>query len=214
MNPSSQPPSYPNPETGRTARLVAAHGTGDDALLLHRMAAGDEQALGALYDRWHALVHAVVSRILRHSADVDDVVEEAFWQAWRQASRYEASRGGVQTWLLTIARSRALDRVRSTRRRREEPLLGENGEEVVQRVAEGDPSMDAESAERRSVVLAAMGQLPSEQREALELAYFGGLSQSEIAERTSQPLGTVKTRIRLAMQKLRDSLTVLREVAP
>jgi RNA polymerase sigma-70 factor (ECF subfamily) len=173
------------------------------------MAAGDEQALGALYDRWHSLVHGVVSRLLRQPDDVEDVVEETFWQAWRQASRFDASRGAVQTWLLTIARSRALDRVRSLRRRREEPLEGDDGEAVVQQAAEGDPGLDAEASERRRIVIAALDGLPPEQREALELGYFGGLSQSEIAERTGQPLGTVKTRMRLAMQKLRGQLQIL-----
>ena len=184
-----------------------------DATLVQRMAAGDEHALGALYDRWHPLVHAVVLRIVRQANDVEDVVEEAFWQAWRQAERFQASRGSVQTWLLTIARSRALDRVRALKRLREEPMEGESGELVVQLAAEGDPSVDAESAERRKIVIAAMSDLPVEQREALELGYFGGLSQSEIAERTGLPLGTIKTRMRLAMQKLRERLQVLREDA-
>jgi len=173
------------------------------------MAAGEEQALGALYDRWYPLVHGVVSRLVRQPDDVEDVVEETFWQAWRQASRFDPARGAVQTWLLTIARSRALDRVRSLRRRREEPLEGDDGEAVVQQVAEGDPGLDAEASERRSIVVPALDGLPAEQREALELGYFGGLSQSEIAERTGQPLGTVKTRMRLAMQKLRGQLQIL-----
>ena len=175
------------------------------------MANGDEQALGALYDRWHPLVHAVVLRILRQREDVEDVVEEAFWQAWRQAARFETARGSVQTWLLTIARSRALDKVRSLKRLREEPLEGENGESIVQQVAVGDPGLDAESAERRRIVITALAELPAEQREALELGYFGGLSQSEIADRTGQPLGTIKTRMRLAMQKLKGRLQVLHE---
>ena len=95
----------------------------DDATLLRRMAEGDEQALGVLYDRWNAIVHGVVARMLRQPDDVEDVVEEAFWQAWRQASRFDPTRGAVQTWLLTIARSRALDRVRSLRRRPVDVLL-------------------------------------------------------------------------------------------
>ena len=212
MNPLESTPSYPVPEPGgRPLQVIPV--AADDVSLLRRMAHGDEQALGALYDRWHPLVHGVVSRIVRQPDDVADVVEEAFWQAWRQAARYDPARGGVQTWLLTIARSRALDRVRASRRLREEPLLGDGGEEVVVRVAEGDPLMDAQSSERRRVVIEAIGELPSEQREAIELAYFGGLSQSEIAARTRQPLGTVKTRMRLAMQKLRGSLKILREDA-
>jgi RNA polymerase sigma-70 factor (ECF subfamily) len=177
------------------------------------MANGDEQALGALYDRWHPLVNAMVLRILRQRDDVDDVVEETFWQAWRQAGRYDGARGTVQTWLLTIARSRALDRVRAVKRLREEPMDRENGELLVQQVADGDPGMDAESSERRTVVIAALAELPPEQREALELGYFAGFSQSEIAERTGQPLGTIKTRMRLAMQKLKSRLQGLREEA-
>ena len=185
----------------------------DDGVLLRRMAEGDEQALAAFYDRWNSLVHAVVLRILRQRGDVEDVVEEVFWQAWRQAKRYVAARGSVQSWLLTIARSRALDRVRAVKRLREEPLESESGEGVVQQVAAGDASMDAEYAERRVVVVAALADLPPEQREALELGYFNGLSQSEIAERTGQPLGTIKTRMRLAMQKLKGRLQILREDA-
>jgi RNA polymerase sigma-70 factor (ECF subfamily) len=185
----------------------------DDATLLARMGDGDEQALGTLYDRWHGLVHAVVQRIVRNTDDVDDVVEDAFWQAWRQADRFDPSRGSVQTWLLTIARSRALDRVRADKRRREDQLESDTGETVVQLASDSDPAMDAEHAERRNVVIAALADLPTEQRQALELGYYAGLSQSEIAERTGQPLGTVKTRMRLGMQKLKDSLRILREDA-
>lgn len=212
MNPPRPPQPYPNSNVvdirSRGEKMVT-----DDIELLRRMAEGDEQALGTFYDRWNPLVHAVVLRIVRQRDDVEDVVEEAFWQAWRQSSRYEPSRGSVQTWLLTIARSRALDRVRAVKRLREEPLIGAGGEVVVEQATEGDASTDAESAERRTIVLAALAELPAEQREALELGYYSGLSQSEIAERTGQPLGTIKTRMRLAMQKLKGRLMVLREEA-
>ena len=212
MNPPSTPQSYL--DQGNAASVGAVSGQGravesEDEALVRRMAAGDDQALGVLYDRWHPVVHGVVSRMLRQADDVEDVVEETFWQAWRQASRFDRARGAVQTWLLTIARSRALDRVRALRRRREEPLEGDDGQDVVQQAAEGDPGSDAEASERRRLVVAALSGLPTEQREALELGYFGGLSQSEIAERTGQPLGTVKTRMRLALQKLRSQLQVL-----
>jgi RNA polymerase sigma-70 factor, ECF subfamily len=210
MNPSSTPQPYLN--EGQETPVGAEPGRGvesEDEALVRRMANGDDQALGVLYDRWHAVVHGVVARMLRQTEDVEDVVEETFWQAWRQASRFDRSRGAVQTWLLTIARSRALDRVRALRRRREEPLEGDDGQLVVQQTAEGDPGLDAEASERRRIVGAALSGLPAEQREALELGYFGGLSQTEIAERTGQPLGTVKTRMRLALQKLRSQLTVL-----
>ena len=214
MNPPPTPRSYNSSDIVLPLARDAASPGPDGASLVRRMAAGDEQALGELYDRWHPLVHAVVVRILRQRDDVDDVVEDVFWQAWRQAGRYEPSRAAVQTWLLTIARSRALDRVRSVKRRREEPLETEGGDLVVQQVADGDPGMDAEASERRTIVIAALATLPPEQRECLELGYFGGLSQSEIAERTGQPLGTVKTRMRLAMQKLKSGLRILREEAP
>lgn len=207
MNPQSLPQPYPE-------QNAVAPGASDDGKVLRRMAAHDEAALGEFYDRWNPLVHAVVLRIVREREDVEDVVEEVFWQAWRQADRYETTRGSVQTWLLTIARSRALDRVRSLNRLREDAIEGEGGEFVSQLVSVGDPAMDAESRERRALVIAALETLPAEQRQALEMGYFGGYSQSEIAERTGQPLGTIKTRMRLAMQKLREHLQVLREDAP
>ena len=212
MNPSPTPRSYLKSDRGtpeQGAGVVGGDVEREDAALVRRMAAGDDQALGTLYDRWNAVVHGVVARVLRQPDDIEDIVEETFWQAWRQASRFEPARGAVQTWLLTIARSRALDRLRALRRRRESPLEGDDGEVVVQQVAASDPGLDAEDAERRRIVTEALSQLPAEQREALELGYYGGLSQSEIAERTGQPLGTVKTRMRLALQKLRSQLQIL-----
>jgi RNA polymerase sigma-70 factor (ECF subfamily) len=182
------------------------------------MAAGDESALGALYDRWVTPVHSLVLRLLADGDEAEDVVEEAFWQAWRQAARYEESRGAVSTWLITIARSRALDRLRARRRRQEEAWsqlgFGDMEGDTLPAPAADSPLAGAEQAERRALVAKALMALPPEQRETIELAYFGGLSQSEIAERTGQPLGTVKTRVRLAMEKLRESLSMLREGAP
>ncbi len=177
------------------------------------MSAGDDAALAQLYDRWSRPVFSLVLHLVRDADDAEDVVEEAFWQAWRQASRYDRSRGEVGTWLLTIARTRALDRLRSRRRLREEPLtpvtLGDSDGGGATSRSE-DPSVKAEASERRTVVAKALQTLPKEQREVLELAYFAGLSQSEIADRTGQPLGTVKTRTRLAAQKLRECLGAYR----
>ncbi len=155
-------------------------------------------------------MHAVVHRIVRASTDSEDVVEAAFWQAWREASRYESSRGEVRAWLCTIARSRALDYVRSAGRLREEPLVDRDRNQLSI-VAKDNPAMDAESAERRAVVIAALNGLPADQREAVQLGYFDGLSQSEIALHLNLPLGTVKTRVRLALRKLRSALHILRE---
>jgi RNA polymerase sigma-70 factor (ECF subfamily) len=190
------------------AARTAPHPPADDGALVRRMAGGDESALAALYDRWSPLLHSVARRILNDPDDAEEVLEEAFWQAWRQAGRYEDGRGGVGTWLSMIVRSRALDRVRARARVREE------ARDVIPEpsAAEVEPAPDAaEDAERRRLVAAAVAQLPPEQRETVELAYFRGMSQSEIAAELGQPLGTVKTRARLALQKLRETLVVLRE---
>jgi RNA polymerase sigma-70 factor, ECF subfamily len=191
MNPSPSGPAYPQQD--------------DDAALVARMRAGDDQALARLYDRWARPAFALILQIVRDPDDADDTLEETFYQAWRQAARFDPARGTVATWLLTIARSRALDRVRSYRRLREEPLTPDSAAIGAVIVADS-----AEEAERRERVAEALRTLPPEQREVVELAYFSGLSQTEIAERTGQPLGTVKTRTRLAGQKLRERLAVFR----
>jgi RNA polymerase sigma-70 factor, ECF subfamily len=187
----------------------------DDAALVLRVARGDERALGALYDRWSPLVFSLCAHILGDDDEAEEAVEETFWQAWRQAARYDAGRGAVSTWLTTIARSRALDRLRARRRRQEQPMtnLAETDRAQVDATVRrsDDPARDAELTERRSLVRQALLALPLEQREVIELAYFRGFSQSEIAEHTGQPLGTTKTRVRLAMEKLRDRLGILRE---
>ena len=227
MNPSSQSGSYPNTMASeqsarRTAATEPASMVGSpeaDLALVRRMQAGDEQALSVFYGRWFPVVNCLVARILKSAEDVEDVVEETFWQAWRQASRFSADRGSVQNWLLTIARSRALDRLRAARRLREDSIDDapagepENASAAVTLPSTSDPSLDAEHSERKQLVVVALSELPREQREALELGYFGGLSQTEIAERTGQPLGTVKTRMRLAMLKLKERLAPLREEA-
>jgi RNA polymerase sigma-70 factor (ECF subfamily) len=206
----------PGPAVTYTPKESADAGQADDRELMARMGAGDEAALAALYDRWSRPVHALVSHIVRDADDADDVLEETFWQAWRQASRYDAGRGAVGTWLLTIARSRALDQLRSRTRLREDTLTPVPGKERVEMVeATGDdPAGRVEALERRTRVAAALTTLPPEQRQVLELAYFGGLSQTEIAEQTGQPLGTVKTRTRLAAEKLRDALAAFRPERP
>lgn len=205
---------------GRRVAPSAAGTSPVDAELVRRMQAGDERALSAFYDRWFPVVNCLVTRIVKSPDDGEDVVEETFWQAWRQSSRFDPERGSVQTWLLTIARSRALDRLRALKRVREESSDALALEDAAASSASADepfvpspsdPSLAVEHQERKAVVLAALAELPREQREALELGYFRGLSQSEIAERTGQPLGTVKTRMRLAMHKLRDRLAVLNE---
>jgi RNA polymerase sigma-70 factor (ECF subfamily) len=187
-----------------------------DRELVRRMAAGDEAALGALHDRFAPLLHSVVLRIVGDADDAEEVLEETFWQAWRQAGRYEQGRGGISTWLVMIARSRAVDRLRSRRRVREDrweqlPEPSEIG--INPDITVRTPLDDAHADEVRRVVAEAVAKLPPEQRQTVEMAYFGGMSQTEIAEATGQPLGTVKTRARLALQKLREALAVLGEDA-
>ncbi|HEX6576375.1 MAG TPA: sigma-70 family RNA polymerase sigma factor [Gemmatimonadaceae bacterium] len=202
MNPSERAQSYSD-ENGSNA---------DDVALIRRMVEADETALGALYDRWVRSLYSLVLHLLKDPDEAEDVVEETFWQAWKKAGSYEPSKGAVSTWLLTIGRRKALDRIRARMRNREDPI--ENDRTFADLPSQSaDPSMDAEGSELREKVRAALRELPDEQREVLELGYFSGLSQSEIAEATGQPLGTVKTRMRLAMQKLREPLSIHRGVA-
>jgi RNA polymerase sigma-70 factor (ECF subfamily) len=171
------------------------------------MGSGDELALASLYDRHELMVRACVLRILDRPMDAEDVVEEVFWQAWRQAGRFNSSRGTVISWLRSIARSRSLDRLRQQTRKGEVDLEDDDSASVI---APGGAEGALLDAERAAIVRRALDELPAEQRRALELAYYEGLSQSEIAEKTATPLGTVKTRMRLAHQKLRESLSQLR----
>jgi len=180
-----------------------------DAALVGRIAAGDEPALGELYDRFGGVIYAVAYRIAGAAADAEEVVMEAFAQAWREAPRFDPSRGSVAAWLTVMARSRALDLVRSQSRRqritetaaREEPASAPAMSSGFQ--APGASVLDEE---RRRAVGAALTALSPPQRQAIELAYYEGLSQSEIAARLQEPLGTIKTRMRLGMQKLREAL--------
>ena len=181
-----------------------------DCLLIGRMADGDESALAALYDLWSARVHTVAFWILKDSDDAEDVVEETFWQAWRSAGRFDRQRASASTWILMIARSRSLDRLRAQRRRAERTTAAASA--LIEDMGDAGPvASQAEVPESGAQLAGALEALPPDQRAALELAYFRGMSHAEIAEHTAQPLGTVKTRIRLAIQKLRQQLALLRE---
>jgi RNA polymerase sigma-70 factor (ECF subfamily) len=191
--------------TSTASELLAAA----DAALIKRMALGDESAVGPLYDRYGQVLYALAYRIVALQADAEEVVAEAFAQAWREAGKFEAGRGSVGAWLATIARSRALDLVRARSRRiriTDTAAQSEPDGSLGMSRSQPDPATQAETAERRRQVAAALGTLADPQRQAIELAYFEGLSHSEIAERLQEPLGTIKTRVRLGMQKLRDVL--------
>jgi RNA polymerase sigma factor (sigma-70 family) len=171
-----------------------------DEALPALVARGDEQALAELYDRFGRVAYGVALRVIRDGALAEDAVQDAFMTAWRTAAGFDASRGKASTWLLTLVHRRAVDVVRREERRRADVLDDAP-------VASGDATDEtAEVREERRRVQAALAKLPPEQREALELAYYGGLTQAELAERLGVPLGTIKSRMFTALSRLRDLL--------
>jgi RNA polymerase sigma-70 factor, ECF subfamily len=184
--------------------VVAAGSTGADRSAVERMARGDADALAELYDRHARLIYSLALRVLRDDGDAQDVVQEVFAQLWRQAARYDDRRGNVVAWLVTVTRSRAIDRLRRRRSRPESPADDVDPTAIV------DPALPIDdrllTSARASTVRAAMDELPLLQRIAIELAFYEGLTHVEIAERLEMPLGTVKTRIRQGLLRLRDRL--------
>ena len=177
-----------------------------DAQLMARVVARDPHALRALYDRHSGMVYGLSLRILRQASEAEDLVQDVFLHLWRQASRFDAERGVFLGWLVSLTRNRAIDRLRAgrTRDKKTDAYEAERQSDVAPPAA--DPNEAAYVAELREAVNAALGTLPEPQRAALELAYFGGFSHSEIAEQLDTPLGTIKARIRQGMMKLRDAL--------
>ncbi len=173
-----------------------------DTELLHAIARGDDSSLATLYDRYSAILLGLMLRILHSRPEAEDVLQEVFLQVWRRAADFDEARGRGFTWLVTLARSRAIDRLRSLDARGRAATAAQR--EVQADTA--DATDDVLHAEQRTVVLAALAQLPEEQRRALLLAYFDGLTQSEIAAHLQQPLGTIKTRMRSGLIKLRELL--------
>ena len=175
----------------------------DDRALLERVRRGDEQALAALYDRYTPLLYSVALRILRRPADAEDAVQDAWLQVWKRASSYDPGRGALAAWLLTVVRTRALDRYRSlaSRGRAESRVEAEDQVAPIE-----DPTRRASERQVGGRVREALAQLNASQRQVLEIAYFEGLAQSEIAERVGAPLGTVKSWTRQGLMKLRELL--------
>lgn len=179
-------------------------GAAVDIALVKAMARGDETALGRLYDRHANLLMGLAVRILGDHEDAEEVVQEAFVHAWRHAGSYDAGRSAVSTWLVMVTRSRAIDRLRSGR------SVERTLQTLESRSAVADTSSNDVSAvlsvERRQRIRAELDRLPPEQKQVLEMAFFAGLTQTEIAAAAGLPLGTVKTRTLLAMKKLRVAL--------
>jgi RNA polymerase sigma-70 factor (ECF subfamily) len=172
---------------------------------MRRVAEGDARAFAELYDRHARPVFSLVLRIVIDHDEAQDLVQEVFAQAWTQAGRYDAARGPVSAWLLTIARSRAIDRLRS-RRGRSAMVAADPSQVADVRDPAASQETEVLNAEQLARLRGAIAELPLLQRLALELAYFEGLSHTEVAERLEEPLGTVKTRIRAALQRLRGAL--------
>ena len=177
--------------------------------LISQIVNQDQQAMATLYDSTSRIVYGLLLRIINDPATAEEVLLDVYTQVWRQASRYDGTRGGPMAWITTIARSRAIDRLRADKQdlQREEEL-----ETAGSFAASESVEDDVANSELRRIVRKAMEILTPEQREVIELAYYGGMSQSEIALRLNQPLGTVKTRTRIGMMKLRDQLKPVFEV--
>jgi RNA polymerase sigma-70 factor, ECF subfamily len=177
-----------------------------DNTLLVQIAQRDQAALSTLYDRYARIIYAIAFRSLRSAEESEEVVLDVFAQVWRIADRYDASKSRGDTWIFMLARSRILDRLRKLQRRT--PSSGEvlDIAEIQVSSSSVDPLDAAVVSERRALVRAILDQIPAEQRLVLELAYYQGLSHSEIAQSTGISLGTVKTRIRLGLSKLRSAL--------
>ena len=175
----------------------------EDAVLLEAMQRGDHSAVAALYDRYSGAAYGLAYRITGDGPSAEDVVQDAFVALWKQAARFDPERGRARSWLLTIVHHRAIDVVRR-RSGRAERALPEGPANLV--ATDGRPEEIAEWVAEAEAVRRAVGTLPDEQRRAVEMAYFDGLTYVEIAERVGVPLGTVKSRLRLGLEKLRNGL--------
>ncbi len=169
-----------------------------DEELLDAVASGDDAALAALYDRFGRVAYRLAYRVLRDQGLAEDAVQEAFLAVWRSADSYRRERAKPATWILTLVHRRAVDLVRREDRRRADPL------DEAPEAETGAVVNEVDLRERRATVQAALAQLPDEQREALELAYYGGYTQSELAERLGVPLGTIKSRMFAGLARLRE----------
>lgn len=180
--------------------------------LVARVANGDQAAFEQLYEQSNSLLFTLVSRIVGNQGDAADLLQEVYLEVWRKASNYDHARGTPMAWLVTLARSRAIDRVRALGSRGKGVTASLDDTPASDLIASGTDAVDMLAAhERQALVGAAIKTLPPVQRQAIELAYYEGLTHVEISERLNVPLGTIKTRIRLAMEKLRDGLQPLWE---
>jgi RNA polymerase sigma-70 factor (ECF subfamily) len=189
------------PQTGKTD-------TPDDHVLIAAVSRGESSALEVLYDRYSSVVYRMALRIVKNRELAEDIVQEVFWRVWRRSGSFERERGRVAQWIFGIAHNMCIDELRRMRAR-PMPVYEDVEHPVIQQLVDEQTDVPASAwaAEQRRTIVEALGHLPSAQRQAIELAYFGGLSHQEIANRLNRPLGTIKTRVRLGLQKLGSLLT-------
>ena len=176
----------------------------DGAALIARIAGGDSEAFSRFYDAFARTAFGLIRRVLRDPGAAEEVLQEVFWQIWREAAQYDPRRGSPEAWLLMRAKTRAIDKLRSIRRR--ERTFVAPVDEAVARPTGVGTERPGGAVEDRGLVQTALARLPAAQRQVIELAFFEGLTQSEIAARLGEPLGTVKTRARLGLERLREAL--------
>jgi RNA polymerase sigma-70 factor (ECF subfamily) len=194
----SESPSNPKPSDNRTLNSETANRSVDDAAVLARLGQRDEAAMEEIFRRYSGAVYSVALRVLHDTGQAEDVLQEVFFQLWRNPAAFVQDRGSLGAWLVVVARNRSIDLLR-----RRKPT------DAVEDVILASPVNVAEEAERNVMmqkVRQVLAELPPDQRKSLELAYFEGLSHTEIASRTGDPLGTVKTRIRQALITLRKAI--------
>lgn len=177
-----------------------------DEELMARLSYRDTRAFETLYDRYGTLVYSTALRVVADAHLAEDIAQEIFLRLWRKPEQYVPQRGKFVTWLLSVARNRAVDQVRSRGRRRRHEVTAEVPEKTLPASDLADPALAAQLSDQRRIVRQALTSLPTEQQQVIQMAYYGGYTQQEIADLLSQPLGTVKTRIRLGMQKLKAAL--------
>jgi RNA polymerase sigma-70 factor (ECF subfamily) len=195
-----------NEESGRGVPAPTDGGV-SDLTLLERIRDRDAAALDVLYGRYSAPVNSLVWKVLQNAEEAEDVTLDVFWQIWRQADRYDASRGAPPAWIFTVARSRAIDRLRARHRREDRTISFDDPAVKLDPLdEEASPDQVASFRQTRDAVRQALSSLSPAQREAVELAFFRGLTHVEIAAKLKQPLGTVKTRIRQGLIRLRKLL--------
>ena len=178
----------------------------DDIQLLERIVGRDKEALNLLYTRYMTPVYSLSLHMLKQPSLAEEAAQDVFLNIWLKAESFNASRGNPRSWIMSVAHHRVIDVIRS--RRRSETMTDPEGYDTLERIPSSGPSVESQVTQRldRERITKALETLPDNQREVIELAYFEGYTQSEMADRLDQPLGTIKTRVRLAMQKLKAAL--------